>query len=600
MPTPSNGLGPRVQLWQAAIEAIGDRPLLGYGPGRTQARHVTPRRSLTFARYEGPDVLFADAHNFLVEVLTTTGILGFAAFLAWLVLAGRRARGPLAGFAVVGAMTMLVEPLNVGLTPLVLLALGAAGADAAEPALTGRLVVPVARWPSGISVVTLRRRRGGRRAPDQRRHPLPARAAGLVVSASSRPRSAASRRGRRFRASGRSSSRRRRATVAGQVVDQRAIAAERDAIDARPADPALVVHARRVRGAVGYLGARGRRVPAGAAPQPVVADRAARPVPPGPPRRGPGTRGPDSGERMCEARARTYCPPRVGAQPARRIGIRYHRARRVRRRRGAEPAAGRHRRPEHAVLARPGAPSGSGTSRRRRAPARSCGAAPKQHRHGAVAHLLPRVRHARTRCGTRAGGSTRGVDGARAPARLVDPVEHVGDRPAGERVLGQPRPAVTSWTTTIAPTSRTSSGRRPTAAAAPSAVKRQEPQEEPGVEVERADDPDPDDREQHAERTELHQPVAARACQSGGRTSIATSIDGEHRAAEQRVRPGHAGRPGGSSARARRRSRASVARPVRTPRPRSRCHRATARSSSGSRGGRRGVSSPWIATTTSM
>lgn len=149
----SNGLGPRVELWRAAIEAIGDRPLLGYGPGRTQAA-TSPRRSLTLARYEGPDVLFADAHNFLVEMLTTTGILGFAAFLAWLVLAGRRARGPLAGFAVVAAVAMLVEPLNVGLTPLVLLAFGAAGADATERALTdgswfrSRLAV-------GISVVTL-------------------------------------------------------------------------------------------------------------------------------------------------------------------------------------------------------------------------------------------------------------------------------------------------------------------------------------------------------------------------------------------------------------------------------------------------------------
>lgn len=149
----SNGLGPRVQLWRAAIDAVGDRPLLGYGPGRTQAA-TSPRRSLSLARYEGPDVLFADAHNFIVEVLTTTGILGFAAFLAWLVLAGRRARGPLAGFAVVGAVAMLLEPLNVGLTPLVLLALGAAAADAAEPALTGSSWFR-SRLAVGISLVTL-------------------------------------------------------------------------------------------------------------------------------------------------------------------------------------------------------------------------------------------------------------------------------------------------------------------------------------------------------------------------------------------------------------------------------------------------------------
>ncbi len=149
----SNGLGPRVQLWRAAIGAVGDQPLLGYGPGRTQAA-TSPRRSLTLARYEGPDVLFADSHNFVVEMLTTTGILGFAAFLAWLVLAGRRARGPLVGFAVVGALAMLVEPLNVGLTPLVLLAFGAAGADSAERALTGSSWLR-SRALVGISVATL-------------------------------------------------------------------------------------------------------------------------------------------------------------------------------------------------------------------------------------------------------------------------------------------------------------------------------------------------------------------------------------------------------------------------------------------------------------
>jgi O-antigen ligase len=130
----SNGLAPRLRLWQSAIEAVGERPVLGYGPGRSLAA-TSPRRSLTLARYEGPDVLFSDTHNFLVEQLTTTGVLGFAAFLAWLVLAARRVRGPLAGFAAVGAFTMLFEPLNVGFTPIVLLAFGAAGADAAQRAL---------------------------------------------------------------------------------------------------------------------------------------------------------------------------------------------------------------------------------------------------------------------------------------------------------------------------------------------------------------------------------------------------------------------------------------------------------------------------------
>jgi O-antigen ligase len=131
----SSGLAPRIRLWQAALEGVVDRPLLGYGPGRSVAA-TTAHRSLTTARYEGPDVLYSDAHNFLVEELATTGVLGFAAFLGWLVLAGRRARGALAGFAVIGAITMLFEPQSLALTPLVLLAFGAAGADRDERALT--------------------------------------------------------------------------------------------------------------------------------------------------------------------------------------------------------------------------------------------------------------------------------------------------------------------------------------------------------------------------------------------------------------------------------------------------------------------------------
>jgi O-antigen ligase len=127
----SGGLGTRVILWRTALDGLVERPLLGYGPGRSQVA-TTPRRTLKIAQYEGPDTLYSDAHNFLVEELVTTGVLGFLAFLGWLILSGRRARGPLAGFAAVAAIAMLVEPQFIGLTPLVMLALGVSTVRAAD------------------------------------------------------------------------------------------------------------------------------------------------------------------------------------------------------------------------------------------------------------------------------------------------------------------------------------------------------------------------------------------------------------------------------------------------------------------------------------
>lgn len=122
----SSGLGPRVALWRSAADGLVDRPLVGYGPGRFYVG-ATPRTNLATARYTGGDTLYADAHNFVVEYATTTGVLGLIALGGFLIVAGRRARGPLVGFVIVAAITMLLQPQYVGFTPLVLLALGASG-----------------------------------------------------------------------------------------------------------------------------------------------------------------------------------------------------------------------------------------------------------------------------------------------------------------------------------------------------------------------------------------------------------------------------------------------------------------------------------------
>jgi tetratricopeptide (TPR) repeat protein len=83
------------------------------------------------ARRLGVGSLPLDSHDFLIEVLATTGVLGFLAFAAWLGGAGLKARGPFLGCAMAMLAIELIEPLNLGVTPVALLALGAATAAAA-------------------------------------------------------------------------------------------------------------------------------------------------------------------------------------------------------------------------------------------------------------------------------------------------------------------------------------------------------------------------------------------------------------------------------------------------------------------------------------
>lgn len=122
----------RIEAWRAGAEALGERPLLGWGPGRFREATAS-RRTVGFARAEGGDRLFLDAHNIVVEYGTTTGVLGLTAMAVWLSGAFRRARGPLSWFAAVGLSLHLVEPMIFGVTPLLFLALGAAGRVVATP-----------------------------------------------------------------------------------------------------------------------------------------------------------------------------------------------------------------------------------------------------------------------------------------------------------------------------------------------------------------------------------------------------------------------------------------------------------------------------------
>jgi O-antigen ligase len=132
---PVSGVRPRLDTWASAVPAVGQRPLVGWGPSGFLAA-TTPRRTLAVAREEGADQIFGDAHNLLVEYAVTTGIPGLGLLVAWLVTAfaaTRRRDGwpPLAGFAAFTLALSLVEPLYVGVTPIAVLALGAAAASVA-------------------------------------------------------------------------------------------------------------------------------------------------------------------------------------------------------------------------------------------------------------------------------------------------------------------------------------------------------------------------------------------------------------------------------------------------------------------------------------
>jgi len=118
----------RLETWEAGIEAGLDHPVFGVGPGRFLAAS-SPRRSLDLARAAGPDAIFSDAHNLVIEHLATTGVPGVLALAVWLWIAGRGAwRGDraLALAAAAGGAFHLLEPQNLVVTPLTALALGVA------------------------------------------------------------------------------------------------------------------------------------------------------------------------------------------------------------------------------------------------------------------------------------------------------------------------------------------------------------------------------------------------------------------------------------------------------------------------------------------
>jgi O-antigen ligase len=73
----------RLEMWQAGIRMVRDHPLLGVGPGTMN--QVSPRYQLPARRLLGP---WGHLHNTYVHVAAERGLLGLAAFLAFILMLG--------------------------------------------------------------------------------------------------------------------------------------------------------------------------------------------------------------------------------------------------------------------------------------------------------------------------------------------------------------------------------------------------------------------------------------------------------------------------------------------------------------------------------
>jgi len=135
--TSETTFGVRLRVWVQGGDYVLHHPLLGAGPGQLRTA-MDSSATLSFFQHVLAGKILTDGHNIFVEVGVTTGILGLVCFLTWLFGAARTAeRCGFLGFAAAMFAVELVEPLNVAVTPLAFLALGAATAVRLRPAATG-------------------------------------------------------------------------------------------------------------------------------------------------------------------------------------------------------------------------------------------------------------------------------------------------------------------------------------------------------------------------------------------------------------------------------------------------------------------------------
>lgn len=135
----AGGGGLRADVWRATLHAVWDRPVLGWGPANVEL--ATERQfdlGYVQERLASPAGLdrWLDAHNIVLNLLVSVGLVGAVLLAAFAVYAGREAirsieqvtaRSALAA-AVVMCANWMLQPATIHTVPLAMLLFGAAGA----------------------------------------------------------------------------------------------------------------------------------------------------------------------------------------------------------------------------------------------------------------------------------------------------------------------------------------------------------------------------------------------------------------------------------------------------------------------------------------
>jgi len=129
----------RLTAWRYGSKALLEQPIAGWGPGRFREA-VQGRFSADFTRVHAADDLTAiwfDAHNIVIELAVTTGLVGLGLAVWFVVLEARNLRCRIGFVLVVFSAPWLVEPAGLASLPLAMLVLGSISlglpATAAEP-----------------------------------------------------------------------------------------------------------------------------------------------------------------------------------------------------------------------------------------------------------------------------------------------------------------------------------------------------------------------------------------------------------------------------------------------------------------------------------
>ena len=107
----------RINVWQAVLEMIRDRPLLGIGPGNDAFNKIYPL-------YQRPKFTALSAYSVILEICVETGFIGAIAFLwllvvtfnqAWIQCRRLQRQWDIEGYWILGAVAAIVGMMTHGI-----------------------------------------------------------------------------------------------------------------------------------------------------------------------------------------------------------------------------------------------------------------------------------------------------------------------------------------------------------------------------------------------------------------------------------------------------------------------------------------------------